>query len=115
MEGLRTYVDFDLIEIADNTIPYLTLLGIGWEMENLVDINFKKRKMAFKNHYTRVISPLDLLEGHQYVEPIKDKFDGVWDHSYNVCEYYINPTIDCVLGWQSIISMCSNSNKVLEN
>ena len=63
MEGLKTYAEFDVIEIVNDTIPYLTLLGISWEMENLTVINFKKRIMTFDNHDVRVIAPLDPLEG----------------------------------------------------
>ena len=63
MEGLKTYAQFEVIEIADNTNPYPTFLGVGWEMENLAVINFKKMTMMFENHDTRVISPLDTLEG----------------------------------------------------
>ena len=50
--------------------------------------------MTFENHDTRVISPLDPLEGHQYFEPIKDKVMGGWDNTYNVSKDYINPTAD---------------------
>ena len=63
VEGLKTYVDFDVIEIVNNTSPYTALLGINWEMENLVIINFKKRMMTFENHDARVLAPLDPLEG----------------------------------------------------
>ena len=54
---------FDVIEIVDKTNPYPDLLGIGWEMENLMVINFKKRIMTFKNRDIIVIIPLDLVEG----------------------------------------------------
>ena len=64
VEGLKTCAEFDVIEIVNDTIPYPSLLGIGWEMENLTAINFKKMIMTFENHDTRVISPLD---------PIKEK------------------------------------------
>ena len=42
-------LDFDFIEIFNDTIPYPKLLGIGWVMENLAVINFKKRTMSFEN------------------------------------------------------------------
>ena len=50
VEGLKTYVHFDVIEIVNKIKSYLALLGIGWENENLVVINFKKRVMTFENH-----------------------------------------------------------------
>ena len=71
------FVDFDLIEIVNNTSPYPTLLGVGWEMEKLAVIIFKKRTMTFENHDTRVIAPLDPSRGQRYVEPIKDEDMGV--------------------------------------
>ena len=63
VEGLKTYEYFDVIEIIDNTRPYLTLLGIGWAMKNMEVINFKKRTTKFEPCDMRVISPLDPLEG----------------------------------------------------
>ena len=30
VEGLRTYVDFEVIDIVDDTNPYPALLGIDW-------------------------------------------------------------------------------------
>ena len=62
VEGPKTYANFDVIEIVDDTNPYPTLLGIGWAMENLMVINFKKRIMTFENHDIRVVSPLDPIE-----------------------------------------------------
>ena len=31
-EGLRTYANFELIDIVDGTNPYPSLLGIDWEI-----------------------------------------------------------------------------------
>ena len=74
--GLKIYKYFDVIEIINNTIPYPLLLEIGWEMENLEIINFKKRMMTIKNHDMRAIAPLDPLEEQRYVETIKDEVAG---------------------------------------
>ena len=63
VEGLKTYVDFDVIEIIDDSSPHPTLLGIVQDMENLMVINFKKIIMTFDNCDTRVITPLDPHEG----------------------------------------------------
>ena len=40
VEGLKIYVEFDVIEIVNEISSYPTLLGIGWENENLAVINF---------------------------------------------------------------------------
>ena len=63
VEGLNTYTDFDITEILNETSSYLALLGIGWENDNLVVINFKNRVMTFENHDMRNIAPLDPTEG----------------------------------------------------
>ena len=47
LEGLNTYADFDVIKIVDKSSSYPTLLGIGWENDNLENIKFKKRVMNF--------------------------------------------------------------------
>jgi hypothetical protein len=43
IEGMKTKVDFEVIEIVDDSYPYPTLLGIDWEFENNAMLNLKKR------------------------------------------------------------------------
>ena len=50
VEGMKTYGDFDFIEIIDEGISYPALMGIGLENDFLVVINFRKRVMSFKNY-----------------------------------------------------------------
>ena len=69
IEGLRTFVDFEVIDIVDDTTPYLALLGIDWAMENQTIIDFKRRILSFEDDEMRVVAPLDLLEGPRYAEP----------------------------------------------
>jgi hypothetical protein len=49
MDGVRTKVDFEVIEIVDGTTPYPALLGIYWELDNQAIINLKTRKMIFES------------------------------------------------------------------
>ena len=63
VEGLRTYVNFEFIDIFDDTNPYPTLLGIDWEIDNQTIINFKKRILPFEYSKIRVVMPIDLIEG----------------------------------------------------
>ena len=49
VEGLRTYSDFEVIDIIGDTNPYPTLLGIDWEIYNQTIINFKKRISSFED------------------------------------------------------------------
>ena len=59
VEGLKTYADFDVIEMVDENNSYPVLLGIGWANENLTFINFKKRVMTLENRDIQIIIPLD--------------------------------------------------------
>ena len=70
VEGLRTYVDFEVIDIVDEINPYHALLGIDCEIENQTIINFKKRILSFEYYEIRVVTPIDLLEGQPYVDPM---------------------------------------------
>ena len=73
VKGLRTYADFEVIDIVDDINPYPTLLGIDWEIVNQTIINFKKRILSFEDSEIRVVAPIDPLEGQQYVESVHSK------------------------------------------
>ena len=115
VKGLQKYVDFDVIEIVDESNSYPALLGIGWENDNLAVINFKKRVMTFENRDMQIISPLYPKEGQRYVEPIKEEVVGGWDNAYNIFEDYINPTVNGEMGWRSTSSASFNHDDALEN
>ena len=59
LDGVRSLVDFEVIEIIDDSTPYPTLLGIDWEFENQMIINLKKKTMSFEGNGIWVIGPLD--------------------------------------------------------
>ena len=59
VEGMNTYADFDVIEIVDGGCSYPTLLGIGWAIDSMELIKFKKWMMTFENQDIRVIAPID--------------------------------------------------------
>ena len=63
VEGLRTYADFEFIDIVNDKKPYPTLLGIDWEIDNQTIINFKKMILSFEDYEIRVVAPIDPLEG----------------------------------------------------
>jgi hypothetical protein len=42
MDEVRTFLDFELIEIVDDSSPYPTLLGIDWAFNNSIVVNLKK-------------------------------------------------------------------------
>ena len=49
VKGMKTCVDFDVIEVANGGISYPVLLGIGGANDSLAVINFKMHLMAFEN------------------------------------------------------------------
>ena len=103
VEGFITYVDFEVINIVDDTNPYPALLGIEWEIDNNTIINFKKRILTFEDSKLRLVAPIDPLEGHRYVEPVNSEGQGdSLDHIYNIMSVrndYVNPIADGKLIW----------------
>ena len=49
IEGMKMCVDFDVIEVVEYGGSYPTLLGVGWDNDIMVVINFKKWVMTFEN------------------------------------------------------------------
>ena len=98
LQGMKTYADFDVIEIIDESSSYPALLKIGWDNDNLEIINFNKRVTNFENCNILIISPLDPSEGRRYIKLVKEEFVGGWDHTYNILEDYIHPIVDGELG-----------------
>ena len=72
-----TLVDFEVIEIIDDSNPYPSLLGIEWAIEISAVINLKNRQMTFKGKGLRVIVPLDPSQGERYTEPVRDEDQDV--------------------------------------
>jgi hypothetical protein len=68
IDGVRTFIDFEVIEIFDYIFPYLALLGIDWAFNNSTVVDLKKRRMTFEKDGLRVIAPLDPNEGQRYTE-----------------------------------------------
>ena len=46
---MKTYADFYVIEVVEDGVSYLALLGIGWDNDSMAVINFKKWVMTFEN------------------------------------------------------------------
>lgn len=47
IDGVESIVDFEFIEIVDDTDPSPSLMGNYWAFDNQVIINLKKRQMIF--------------------------------------------------------------------
>ena len=58
--------------------------------------------MTFEGKGLRVIVPLDPSQGERYAEPLRDEYQDVLDHIYNITakeEYYVNPTTEGIMDW----------------
>jgi hypothetical protein len=73
IDGVRTFVDFEVNEIVKDSCPYPALLGIDWAFKNSTVVYLKKRRMTFEGHGLRVITTLDPNEGPRYTDPIKEE------------------------------------------
>jgi hypothetical protein len=83
IDGVRTFVDFKVIEIVDDSCPYPVLLGIDWAFNNSTVVDLKKRRMTFEGDGLRAIAPLDPDEGPRYTEPIREE-----DRAYELENIY---------------------------
>lgn len=70
IEGVRTLVDFKVIDILEDSNPYPTLLGIDWATDMNGLINLKKWKMIFERKSLSVVVSLDPTKGPHYTEPL---------------------------------------------
>jgi hypothetical protein len=80
---VRTFSDFEVIEIVDDNFPYPALLEIDWAFNNSTVVDLKKRRMEFEGDGLRVIAPLDPDEGHRYTKPIREE-----DRAYELENIY---------------------------
>ena len=119
IDGVRSLEDFEVIEIIDDSNPFLALLGIDWDSENLAVINMKKKQMAFEDHNIIIITPLDPSIGPRYTKSIR-----VEEEAKEIVDFYklklnwddyINPTAYGTLNWCYASSCTSDSEAGLEN
>jgi hypothetical protein len=113
INGVRIFVYFEVIEIFDDSCPYPTLLGIDWDFNNSIVVDLKKIRMTFEGDGLRVITPMDLDEGHKYTDPIREE-DRTYEleNIYKLTarqKYYINPTSYGNLSWRSDKTCSSDS------
>jgi hypothetical protein len=87
---------------------------MDWAFDNQVIINLKKREMIFEGGGLKVTTPLDPMEARIYVDPTRKEIDNLYNMIAHM-EDYINPTIDGVLSWRSIIPCASDLVEGLEH
>lgn len=106
IDGASTQTNFEVIEIVDDSNPYLAQLGIDWVTDMNGFINFKKQKMIFEKKSLHIVILLDPVEGVWYTEPMHDEdIDGELDFIYKITTQdhdRVNPTMDGRLSWTVI-------------
>ena len=63
-------VNFEFIEIIDDSNIYPEMLGFDWAYDMDAIINLKTRRMIFEKNGTQVVVPLDPSEGALYIKPV---------------------------------------------
>jgi hypothetical protein len=111
--GIKTTIDFEVIEIMGDKDPYPTLLDIDWEYENYAIIDLKKDTMKFEAYEIKLVQPLDPCLGPRYIEPVDHNMESeALDQLYTITTgtrtHYINPTVDGSISWRSIQSSDEN-------
>lgn len=85
IEGASALADFKVIEIVDDSNPYIALLGIDWATDMNEVIKLKKHKMSFDKKSLYVVVPLDPAEGARYTKPVHvDDSDDDLDYIYKI-------------------------------
>jgi hypothetical protein len=118
VDGVRIFVDFEVIEIVDDIFPYPALLGIYWAFNNSTVVDLKKRRMNFEGNGLKFIAPLDPDEGPRYTKPIREE-DPAYEleNIYKLTTRqhdYINPTADGNISWRSESACSSDFEEALE-
>ena len=119
IDGVYSFANFEVIEIIGDSRPYLALLGIDWEINNMVFIDLKKIQMTFEDTQIWVIAPLDPFQGPRYIEPIRAEeeacnMDSLYQMTANQSDY-INLIAEGNISWRCDSSCTSDSNVGLEN
>jgi hypothetical protein len=76
---LQSIVEFEFIEIMDNSQSYPTFLGLDWAFNNQWIINLKKREIIFEGGGLMVTASLDLMEARRYVELVRKEIVNLYN------------------------------------
>jgi hypothetical protein len=68
--GVKTTVDFEVIEILGDKDPYPALLKIVWAYNNYDIIDLNKDTMTFEEDGIKVVQPLDLYLHPRYTKVV---------------------------------------------
>lgn len=68
--GVKTYANFQVIDIIGDRYLYWALLGIDWAFEKYEVIELKRETMNFEVDGMWVIQPLDPYQDSRFTEPV---------------------------------------------
>ena len=108
-------MDFEVIEIVDESSPYPALLGIDWAADMNGVINLRKRKMIFEKNSLRVVIPLDPVEGPHYTELMRNEgSDDELDCIYKITarnQEWVNLIAEARISWGHAESCIKDSDE----
>lgn len=86
IEAASALADFEMIEIVDESNPYLALLGIYWAIDMNGVINLKKWTMSFETKSLHIVVPLYPAKGLHYTQPVPnyEESDDDFNQSYKI-------------------------------
>jgi hypothetical protein len=85
LDGVKTIVDFKVIEIMGEKDPYAVLLDIEWGYENCAIIDINKETVTFESDGMKFNQPFDLYQGPRYTELTNGTMDkNILDQSYDM-------------------------------
>lgn len=85
IEGTSKEMEFEVIEIFDDSNPYPRFLRIDWATNMNGFTNLKKHKMIFEKNSLRIVVPLDPVEGACYINPVcDDQSNDELDYIYQI-------------------------------
>jgi hypothetical protein len=94
IDGVRSVANLQVIDIVDDSQPYLAPMGLEWVFYNQTSINLKKREMIFEVGYLRVTTPLDPSKGKRYIEPTRgNDIENLYSMTAQTKDYF-NPIVD---------------------
>ena len=106
IDGIKVWVDFEVIQIEEDTDHYPALIGLGWDIDMSSVIDLQKRSIIFEFDGARAVIPLDSAEEERYTGPTELKEAEVkeaLDFIYNITaqdQEWINPTDEVMLCWE---------------